>query len=378
MKKALVIFATFALASLSVVSAQTKIIIRLENTMNIERTEVVAIPWSEIKAQYPAINETKVVITDMRTATEVPYQLERKGELQVQNLLLYASVTAKGYREYAISEGKPTTFTSKTHCRYVPERKDDFAWENDRIAYRMYGKALEGTNENAYGTDVWTKYVDYLVIDKWYKLNDYHNDNGEGQDFYKVGFTLGAGDIAPYEEGKIWYSNNYRRWKILDNGPLRSTFKLEYDAWDVSGKQVTVNKTISIDAGSQLNKVEAEYNWDNDKPLNLVAGVVKRKNTGVILLNEQQGLLGYWEPIYGKSGTVGVACLFDDATEMDVANGQITGKVKLNKPGKVTYYNGAVWDKAGIITTADAWFTYLYNAKAKINTPLSITIKTQK
>ena len=28
---------------------------------------------------------------------------------------------------------------------YVPERKDDFAWENDKIAFRAYGKALRKT-----------------------------------------------------------------------------------------------------------------------------------------------------------------------------------------------------------------------------------------
>ena len=25
--------------------------------------------------------------------------------------------------------------------RFVPERRDDFAWENDRIAFRVYGPA---------------------------------------------------------------------------------------------------------------------------------------------------------------------------------------------------------------------------------------------
>lgn len=32
--------------------------------------------------------------------------------------------------------------TSSAFCRQVPERMDDFAWENDRGAFRMYGPAL--------------------------------------------------------------------------------------------------------------------------------------------------------------------------------------------------------------------------------------------
>src|SRR5699024_9190524 len=126
----------------------------------------------------------------------------------------------------------------KTYCRYVPERKDDFAWENDRIAFRAYGKALEGTNEDAHGFDVWVKRTDQPVLNRRYKGNDYHNDHGDGLDYYHVGLTLGAGNIAPYTNDSIRYPGNYRKWKVLDNGPIRSTFQLFYDSWKVEGKDV--------------------------------------------------------------------------------------------------------------------------------------------
>ena len=32
---------------------------------------------------------------------------------------------------------------AKVYGRYVPERKDDFAWENEYAAFRMYGPALK-------------------------------------------------------------------------------------------------------------------------------------------------------------------------------------------------------------------------------------------
>ena len=37
----------------------------------------------------------------------------------------------------------------KTFCRFVPERSDDFAWENDKIAFRAYGPALSASAENS-------------------------------------------------------------------------------------------------------------------------------------------------------------------------------------------------------------------------------------
>ena len=47
--------------------------------------------------------------------------------------------------------------------------KDDFAWENDKIAFRMYGPALEADGEVSSGIDVWSKSTPRLVINDWYQ-----------------------------------------------------------------------------------------------------------------------------------------------------------------------------------------------------------------
>ena len=52
-------------------------------------------------------------------------------------------------------------------ARFVPERKDDFAFENDKVAFRIYGPTLRDSKENS-GVDCWVKRVDYPIIDKWY------------------------------------------------------------------------------------------------------------------------------------------------------------------------------------------------------------------
>src|SRR3546814_5346770 len=112
---------------------------------------------------------------------------------------------------------------------------DDFAWENDKIAFRMYGKALEGTAGDAHGIDVWVKRTSELVINKWYKSGDYHKDHGDGMDYYSVGMTLGAGDIVPFTGDTLWFPNHYRGYQVLDNGPLRSTFRLDFEQWNAGG-----------------------------------------------------------------------------------------------------------------------------------------------
>ena len=52
-------------------------------------------------------------------------------------------------------------------ARYVPERADDFVFENDLIAGRFYGEALEG-NPTSPGLDIWVKLPGKLVADDWY------------------------------------------------------------------------------------------------------------------------------------------------------------------------------------------------------------------
>ena len=59
----------------------------------------------------------------------------------------------------------------KTFARYVPERIDDFAWESDRIAHRIYGQALETRAKaplTSSGMDVWIKRTRNLIVNEMY------------------------------------------------------------------------------------------------------------------------------------------------------------------------------------------------------------------
>lgn len=80
--------------------------------------------------------------------------------------------------------------------RFVPDREDDFAWENDKVAFRVYGPASRGVGPVS-GVDAWFKKVDYPIIDKWYaerlEGKSYHEDRGEGYDPFHVGPTRGVG-----------------------------------------------------------------------------------------------------------------------------------------------------------------------------------------
>lgn len=356
--------------------AQTKATITITNPSKSDRVNaVVPVSWSNLTAKYLGMDTAGFKVVNSVTKKEIPFQLERRGQAIVQNLLLQVNLKANGSVKLSIVPGKPAAPVKMTYGRYVPERFDDFAWENDKVAFRMYGKSLEGRKDNAFGTDVWVKRTSKLVINDWYKTGDYHTDHGDGMDYYSVGLTLGAGDIAPYVKDSVIFSKNYHYWKVLDNGPLRTTFELGYDAWNVEGKPVKVTKTISLDAGSHMNRVEAVYTYNGDT-LPLVVGIVKRAAPGTILMDEQQGILGYWEPQHGADGTTGVATIVTgEKLRMDTDKVHLLTHTVAKNNQALVYYNGSAWSKGNEITTANAWFSYLNNFKQQLELPLKVSVQ---
>ena len=211
---------------------------------------------------------------------EVPYQLSSDGKV-----LIEAGVRPHGIQNFMIRCGKPKVCKTVCYGRIFPERKDDFAWENDRGAYRVYGPALQKTGEKSYGVDVWTKNTPELVLDQryWiedvvmmpaveklrqenrqrgdslYRLNSYHNDHGRGSDLYRVGATLGCGTPALIVDDQIVYPYCYKDYKVLEMGPLRFSVQLDYNPTVIGEDTITEHRIITLDKGSNFNKSTVWY-----------------------------------------------------------------------------------------------------------------------
>ena len=156
----------------------------------------------------------------------------------------------------------------KTMARFVPERFDDFAWESDRIAHRTYGLALiKAENTISSGPDVWIKKDRGLIVDTMYATKHYHEDNG----------SRGCGGVGIWDGQKLYTSSNYRVWKLITTGPIRSEFELTYDAWDAgNGRMVSETKRYSIDAGSWMTKAQSTFASDDKSPLTVGVGLAER------------------------------------------------------------------------------------------------------
>jgi hypothetical protein len=349
--------------------------IRIENSLKCWiKDEVIELDWNVLMQSNPSVLTSSFIVVDKLTGGQLPYQIIQDKDQKPCQLLVQVSFAPETTKEISIKSGIPEAFKTKTFGRMVPERKDDFAWENDKIAFRMYGPALEATGEISNGIDVWVKSTSEMIVDKWYKLDDYHVDHGEGLDYYKVGPTLGAGGIAPYSGGKLFYSKNWAACKVISTGNLRTVFELSYAPWLLNGKEITETKRITLNAGSHLNQVDVTYKTKNPDTVSVAMGILKRSGKGVAVLNENAGYISYWEPSNMQFGTTGVGLVVTENTGMSVSENQLVVFSNTQNNKLFRYYQGACWDKAGEFVNDQSWEKYLKEFALKLRTPLRISI----
>jgi unsaturated rhamnogalacturonyl hydrolase len=293
----------------------------------------------------------------------------------------------------------------KTFARFVPERYDDFAWESDRIAHRMYGLALipaEGTVSS--GPDVWIKKRRQLIVDPMYKTGHYHYDNGEFMDDYRVGNSRGCGGLGIWDGKRLYVSSNYRNWKLITTGPIRSEFELTYDAWDAGhGRKVAETKRISIDANSWFSHAWSTFASDDPSPLTIGVGLAERAcgTNGVEMISQDQaeGWMSYWQPEDKPKGRIGTAILLPKGAVEEFTSdkpGLPESKIYAEVPQPThegappirnllaittaqigvpfDYYFGACWDRSGDFTNAEQWAAEVKQLAARRDQPLQVTV----
>ncbi len=274
-----------------------------------------------------------------------------------------------------------------TFARFVPERLDDFAWENDRIAFRMYGPALQKQDgdKTGSGVDVWCKHVRALVVDAMYarhttypkgdRRSNYHNDDGTAADNYRAGPNRGCGGAAIWADGKLRASRCYQSWKLITSGPIRSEFELTYAAWDVNGQPVSEVKRVSLDRGSNLNRFECRYDTGN-RPVTAAAGLVIHSAESV--LAHQDRWFSLWEKFTEGDGPghIPVGLVWPAATrgQFKEAEGHALVLAELKAGEPFVYYAGAGWDRNGDFTNQVQWENYLKRFAERLDQPLKISV----
>ena len=359
-----------ALSIILVSCATASKTITITNTANFDREkEMVEVKLSDLgtaaKKSFILVNEANA---------EVPYQI-----IDNEILIFQAGVKANKTSNYSIKPGTPAEVKALVSARHVPERLDDFAWENDLAAYRMYGPAL-ASQKPSNGVDLWLKRTNELIVDKFYhdelvNKKSYHVDHGLGLDCYKVGAALGAGGIAPYVDGKLLIGKHYDKFEVLMNGPLRAEFKLTYNAF-VTGQQ-SQKKSIIIrtEAGSLLNKAIVRYEGNNAQQL--AGGIFLHDGKGI--LKQAENFIAYAEYSVSDAGIPSgrnyVGVLIPQAGNAFANDGTHAMIINNYAPNTdFVYYFGGGWSKWGFATDED-WFNAMEKFDAALKNPLQVKVK---
>ena len=330
---------------------------------------------------------SSLAVMDGTNARWLTTQIEMSGGSPF-SLLFQTDLHAGQTREFIIVSGMDTNALPRpvlrTTARFVPERMDDFAWENDRTAYRAYGPALwevDGAKPDkpaatGNGIDAWGKNDRLPVVDRMYKEKSYHApDLGYGIDCYKVGTGPGCGGSAFVADGKYIQPITYNKWIIYNQGPIRTHFTLIYPTVDVGGEKVTEQRGFYLDLGSDFYRVQSHTFTEKVIP----ACGISYRPVDAASVAKGAGWIAVWEPAQDNLPFFnGVAVVVPDGEE-PVIQGEAAwikrepdGRPFFQRGTSMTAYVGSCWSGGKDYKTAADWFAAVERFRERLGVKVEI------
>jgi hypothetical protein len=363
-------------------TAAAGIHVALDNPLDELRPgETIALDRGELDRIVPGFDVKQAVVVDASGRAVLSQLVDTDGDESPDQLVFQCDFLpgeTKAFELRVGQRGSPTRADFLVYGRLVRERHDDFAWENDRIAHRMYGPDLETWKQEpltSSGVDVWVKRVPRLVINDWYMVDDYHRDQGEGADLYSVGTSRGCGGLGIWANGQLYVSRNFTASRVLANGPIRLVFELDYAPWDAGGGRVSETKRVVLDAGSQFDSFESTFKGAQG-PLQVGIGIAKHAG-GSLRVAEGSEWMETWEPLQdGKSGHLGCAVVLSPgsqaAAESTETDHLLVTSVDESMP--LRYYAGCGWDRGGHIADLAAWSQAVQDLSRRLAAPIRVSL----
>ena len=372
--------------------AEESLTVEVQNELDFNRNEVVGIKKQDLQSFLEDKSEENLRIKKEGKEEYLRTQWIDYNQDGINDEILFqAKVGANSSVKYIIVEDSSKTAPKSNvvaYSRFVPERIDDYTWENDKVAFRTYGPAakqaaLDGVPGGVVssGIDLWLKSTNRSIIDEWYKRNTeeegyYHTDRGDGYDPYHVGSSRGTGGIGIYENDSLYVSENFVDFNIIAQGPLRTVFELSYAPW--SPYNVKETKRISLDLGTNFSKFESTFSSDKEVP-NYAAGITLHKNEGDFEMDEENAWLLHWETIDGSHVGEGIIV---DPKQVDSIFARVSKTpdqsnllITMQPKEKLVYYAGFAWERSGQVSSMEEWKRMLLKQEKIIDKPLEVSLK---
>lgn len=275
-----------------------------------------------------------------------------------------------------------TDFSKQPLPMYLTEGP---AWENDKLAFRLY---MDLRNNK----DIYAKRTSRMVMDSVGTKTkpSYHDFNDWGMDVLHVVKSLGAGALALWVPGKEGRDTLIRlggtdvkrtRYKQISDGPVRASFQMTYD-WEIEGRPVQVIEKISIWGGQYFYESKV---WISGAPegAKLVSGIAdfyenvfqcfSTDNTSVIFSHGKQSenkdelgmAIMVRQPSFAFAGTA-------PKTNSDILTTYLMAQhITKGRPCVFRFYVG--WEKTDSRFGSLSYFKdFLKTEAVKRNKPLSI------
>ncbi len=185
---------------------------------------------------------------------------------QYKTNIRFAKKIEDGSYQELIQEVRP-----KDHSKASPTvnyQMEGPAWENDKVAFRMY---FDPRN----GFDIFGKTTGKMILDQVGINQNYHELQDWGMDILKVNNSLGAGALALYWQDSLYRlaDTDQASYKIISEGPLRSIFELKYKGWQLDNLNMDITQRITIEAGKYYYTSDVFLNNEPEEA-KLVTGIV--------------------------------------------------------------------------------------------------------
>ena len=252
---------------------------------------------------------------------------------------------------------------------YQPYRKDDLAWENDKMAFRVYGPALKDSTENS-GIDCWMKSVPTPVIRKWYAddfagIKSYHTDTGEGYDGYKVGAARGCGGTGIWRDGQLETANVHRigtiRWTRRDEVELELVYIYP-------GSGITERKIITLKLGDDFCSVTSHFfmgGRSNTLPgMEVAVGLTAQAEGTQVNSSQEESWMALWDQL-PNGDEIGTGVLVEPVHLLgfeQLGSGpgsDMLAILKTDDKGRIRYRMGFTWTRAVEPRDREAWLEFL-------------------
>ena len=145
MKTKILTLVLFAAMSATCLAAGGSMTVKAENKLPLSRPSQTIELTAKDLAPLGEKDLMRIHVKDAAGKDLLCQAVDTDGDYTPDEVIFQADFAAGESKTFTVSVGDKWVYTKdqfKAYGRFVRERFDDFGWENDRIAHRMYGTAL--------------------------------------------------------------------------------------------------------------------------------------------------------------------------------------------------------------------------------------------